>query len=238
MYSINSIPLYILSFTFLLHSVIGADPLYHICSSNSVNYTSGSPFDNNLNTLFNQLSVKVPPTGYGLSSVGSKVGDTVHGLALCRGDVSNADCKTCINSAIKEIENVCPSNKAAIIWYDDCLLKYSDVNFFGTIDTQNKFYLYNTQNVNDTASFNLSVKELLSDLSAIASQSQRLYAAGEMSLLRGLVQCTRDLSSSQCKKCLDDAITELPSCCDGKRGGRVVGGSCNFRYELYPFFSL
>ncbi|PIA54267.1 hypothetical protein AQUCO_00900663v1 [Aquilegia coerulea] len=223
MYSINSIPVCILSFTLLLHCVIGADPLYHICSSNSLNYTSGSPFDNNLNILFNQLNVKVE--------------DTVHGLALCRGDISNADCKSCVNSASKEIKNVCPNNKAAIIWYDNCLLKYSDVNFFGTIDTQNKFYLYNTQNVNDTT-FNGSVQELLSDLSAIASQSPRLFATGETSLLQGLVQCTRDLSSSQCKKCLDDAITELPSCCDGKRGGRVVGGSCNFRYELYPFFNL
>ncbi|KAK8594927.1 hypothetical protein V6N13_015838 [Hibiscus sabdariffa] len=55
--------------------------------------------------------------------------------------------------------------------------------------------------------------------------------------LYGLTQCTRDLSASDCKKCLDGIIGELPSCCDGKQGGRVVGGSCNFRYEIYPFLN-
>ena len=58
-----------------------------------------------------------------------------------------------------------------------------------------------------------------------------MYAVGELELeeskkLYGLTQCSRDLSSSDYKKCLDDSVSELPSCCDGK-GGRVVGGSCN-----------
>ncbi|KAL8222739.1 hypothetical protein R6Q57_020140 [Mikania cordata] len=44
-----------------------------------------------------------------------------------------------------------------------------------------------------------------------------------------------DLSSGACKTFLDDAINILPSCCDGKEGGRVVGGSCNIRYEIYSF---
>ncbi|KAI3868641.1 hypothetical protein MKX03_013151 [Papaver bracteatum] len=72
----------------------------------------------------------------------------------------------------------------------------------------------------------------------------KLFATGEMALrgysdekLYGLVQCSRDLSSSDCKKCLDDAVSHLPNCCDGKRGGRVIGGSCNIRYELYTLFS-
>ncbi|KAK3028439.1 hypothetical protein RJ639_039031 [Escallonia herrerae] len=57
---------------------------------------------------------------------------------------------------------------------------------------------------------------------------------GESKKLYGLVQCTRDLSSVDCKKCVDGAISELPSCCDGKEGGRVVGGSCNDLIREYP----
>ncbi|CBI28971.3 unnamed protein product, partial [Vitis vinifera] len=73
-----------------------------------------------------------------------------------------------------------------------------------------------------------------------AFNAMKMYATGELELeesekLYGLTQCTRDLSSSDCKKCLDDAISKLPNCCDGKEGGRVVGGSCNIRYEIYPF---
>lgn len=43
------------------------------------------------------------------------------------------------------------------------------------------------------------------------------------------------LSSVDCENFLDDAISEIPNCCDGKKGGRVVGGSCNVRYEIYLF---
>uniref|UniRef100_A0A7N2MVE3 Gnk2-homologous domain-containing protein n=1 Tax=Quercus lobata TaxID=97700 RepID=A0A7N2MVE3_QUELO len=64
------------------------------------------------------------------------------------------------------------------------------------------------------------------------------YAVGGSYKLYGLVQCTRDLSSNDCFKCLDGMIGELPDCCNGKVGGRVATGSCNIRNEVYPFFSF
>ncbi|KAB2603226.1 cysteine-rich repeat secretory protein 38-like [Pyrus ussuriensis x Pyrus communis] len=120
----------------------------------------------------------------------------------------------------------CPSRKGAIIWYDHCLLKYSDVSFFGQIDTNNRFYLYNVQEVENGTVFNKKVKELLSEV-----------PLDTFTTLYGLAQCTRDLSGVDCKKCLDSAIGELPNCCNAKRGGRAVGGSCNVRFELYPIVS-
>ncbi|KAA8524571.1 hypothetical protein F0562_010994 [Nyssa sinensis] len=214
------------------------DPLFHFCFGQD-NYTETSPYGSNLNALINLLYAKVPPTGFGLGSVGQDQ-NRVNGLALCRGDVSSTDCRTCVIDASKEIRERCPCKKGAIIWYDNCLFKYSDVEFFGKIDNSNKFYMFNIQNVNDPTPFNQKTKDLLSDLASKAYVSPVLYATGELELedsktLYGLVQCTRDLSSADCKKCLDGAISELPSCCDGKQGGRVVGGSCNFRYEIYPF---
>ncbi|KAI3879025.1 hypothetical protein MKX03_019382 [Papaver bracteatum] len=52
----------------------------------------------------------------------------------------------------------------------------------------------------------------------------------------GLVECTPDISSGSCNRCLSGAISDIPNCCDGKQGGRVIRPSCNIRYELYPFF--
>ena len=102
--------------------------------------------------------------------------------------------------------------------------------------------MLNVKDVKDPESFNPKVKELLSGLSFEASRTSKLYSTGELELaasgpdskLYGLAQCPRDLNGMDCKKCLDDAISELPKCCSGKRGGRTVGGSCNVRYELYP----
>ena len=113
----------------------------------------------------------------------------------------------------------------------------------GQIDNENWFYLLNVHNVSEPTIFNQKTRELLSQLAKDASFSVKKYAAGELNLglgestkLYGLAQCTWDLSTIECFQCLEDAIDQLPSCCDGKRG-RVVGGSCNIRYEIYPFVS-
>ncbi|XP_038705041.1 cysteine-rich repeat secretory protein 38-like [Tripterygium wilfordii] len=238
MYCTKSIPLLILLFFLNLHVATAAKPLYNICFSQD-NYTNNGPYRNNLDVLLSFLAIKAPPTGFGLGWFG-EAQNYVSGLALCRGDVSSPDCKTCIDDAGKELLQRCPNKKGAIIWYDYCLLKYSNVNFFGKIDDDNKFYLLNVNDVEgDPEVFYEKVKELLSGLASKAQGSQKLYATGDLELqkfkkLYGLAQCTRDLSSVDCKKCLDDAIRDLPGCCFGKRGGRTVGGSCNVRYELYP----
>ena len=113
------------------------------------------------------------------------------------------------------------------------------MDFFGQVDHQ-KFYSFNEKNVSNPASFNQKTRELLSRLAEEAFVAPNMYATGEVDLedskkLYGLVQCTRDLSTIDCKQCLDDAVSEVPNCCDGKEGGRVATGSCNIRYETYPF---
>ena len=227
-----------LLFSLSLHAVYCADPLYHVWFSQE-NYTADSPYGTNLNDLLNLLSTEVPSEGFGLNSTGQGQAQA-NGLALCRGDVSETDCETCVIDAGKELGDRCPYKKGAIIWYDNCLLKYSNIDFFGEIDNENKFYLLNVEDVENPTSFNPKVNDLLSRLSNEAYANPKFYATGDLNLdssskLYGLAQCTRDLSGLDCKNCLDTAISELPNCCDGKRGGRVVGGSCNVRYELYPF---
>lgn len=120
-------------------------------------------------------------------------------------------------------------------------MKYSDEEFFGQIDNSNKFYLSNGYQAKDPKSFIPKVNELLSTLSKEASTASEFYATGERDLgegpdskLYGLAQCTRDLKGVDCKKCLDNAISEFQNCCSGERGVRVYGGSCYIRFELYP----
>ncbi|KAJ8749256.1 hypothetical protein K2173_018735 [Erythroxylum novogranatense] len=207
---------------FRLRGTVSSSPLFHFCFSEG-NYTAHTPYGFNLNNLLNSLSKTTPPTGFSLGSNG-KGQYRVNGLALCRGDIRQR----------------CPTNKGAAIWYDYCLLKFSNLEFFGEIDNQYRFYMWNVQEVSNPAEFNAKVKYLLNAVSRKAYASPKLYATGELEIgasqkLYGLAQCSRDLSSANCQSCLDRAISELPNCCDAKRGGRVVGASCNFRYELYPF---
>ncbi|XP_039009172.1 cysteine-rich repeat secretory protein 38-like [Hibiscus syriacus] len=208
--------------------------------SNSGNFAANSPYAVNLNDLLNYLTSQTPQTRFANASFGQPP-DRVYGLALCRGDMSSQDCETCVREAASEIQNRCPNNKGAIIWYYDCLVKYSNTDFFGQIDTQNKFYIQNPNNAANPTAFNLQTEGLLKQLTYQASRNSTLYAAGELQVyglqrVYGLTQCTRDLSPSDCKKCLEDLISEyLPLCCNGREGGRLYSGSCLAQYEVFRF---
>ncbi|GAB4842813.1 hypothetical protein Ancab_012792 [Ancistrocladus abbreviatus] len=230
--------LLLLCFGLLLQGALGDDHLFHFCSSDGT-FTNGSSYADNLCTLENSLNYTTPWLGFGIGAVG--VQDPAYGLALCRGDVDVDDCRTCVVKAITETRNLCPNNKGAIIWYDYCLLKYLDQDFFGKIDDQNKFNLFSGAVASNPNSFNEKTKSFLTQLSQNASATGRYYATGLSGVvdgstrLYGLAQCTWDLSSENCMQCLSEIISELPSCCNGKLGARVFYGSCYIRFETYNF---
>ncbi|KAK9936138.1 hypothetical protein M0R45_012999 [Rubus argutus] len=55
--------------------------------------------------------------------------------------------------------------------------------------------------------------------------------------LYSLGQCTQDLSSLDCNRCLRKAIAQVPDCCSDTTGVRILSPSCNIRFDLYPFYS-
>ncbi|KAK8524819.1 hypothetical protein V6N13_015822 [Hibiscus sabdariffa] len=231
---------YQLTLAFLVRKAFGASNC-----SNSGNFAANDPYGANLMELFTTLSNQTPPTLFGQASVGQPP-DQVHGLALCAAYMSSSNCQTCVQKAVNEIQNSCPNKKSAIVWnnwYGDCLLKYSNVQFFGQVDNQNKIFYQNPNTAGNPVAFAMQTNGLLLQLSNQSSARPALYAAGELQVyglqkVYGLAQCTRDLAGSDCKKCLDDLIaTVLPTCCAGKEGGRVLSGSCLLQFENFVFIS-
>lgn len=122
------------------------------------------------------------------------------------------------------------------------MLRYSDRNIFHTNKTEPFDTDWNDGKATDK-DFNRNVRCLLDKLqAAAASSSDRKIATGNFSVTQsttfGMVQCTPDLTTQECKDCLDEAFGKLPECCTNKIRGRVVMPSCNVRYEtgLTPFF--
>lgn len=186
------------------------------------------------------LLQEAPIIGFGLRSIGHGDG-RAFGLAMCRGDIPSSACTACIHEANEHILHRCHFKKEATVWRDHCLVRYADREFFGEIDDGQKICVTDNRNVSKIRVLDTKVEELMERLVKRAYLSPLLFATEEMELggegrLFGLVQCTRDLSGGDCKSCLNAAIAELPSCCHGGRGGSVIGGSCNLRYELYPFY--
>lgn len=190
----------------------------------------------------NYLKYEMSAKGFVLGSKGQG-NDQVHGLALCSIGLSAKECRACLSDAGNEIHQKCPYSKIAIMWYKKCLLKYSNKIFFGQIYNQKTFYVPSSENVSELVLFDMGKIYLLSNVSKMACQDSRMAATGELQLdgsttLYGLAQCTRDLSSYDCGKCLDGAISLLQSCCQRQEGARVSTESCSIRYEIYKFFNM
>ncbi|RVW86336.1 Cysteine-rich receptor-like protein kinase 10 [Vitis vinifera] len=63
-----------------------------------------------------------------------------------RGDVNATTCQNCVRTASQEVQQQCQSNRTAIIWYDECKLRYSSENFFRIAATSPYFLLWKTRN--------------------------------------------------------------------------------------------
>ncbi|KAK7828875.1 cysteine-rich receptor-like protein kinase 29 [Quercus suber] len=214
--------------------------LYQFCLNNG-NYTSNSTYKANLYHLLS--SDTEIDYGFYNSSYGQNP-DKVYAIGLCRGDAKPDVCRSCLNNATKLLTQLCPNQKEAIGWYDYCMLRYSLRNIFGIMENSPSFYMWNYNNVSaNLDKFNQDLRTLLDGLrvQAVAGGSLRKFAeanatAPNFQTLYALVQCTPDLYQQDCSDCLTGAFGDIPSCCDGKQGGRVVRPSCNFRYEVYRFY--
>ncbi|XP_078432693.1 cysteine-rich receptor-like protein kinase 10 isoform X2 [Wolffia australiana] len=216
-----------------------SQPIYSLCDR-SRNFTASSPFQANLDRLIGSLIASTPSTGFANNTIGDAP-DVIYGLAVCRGDLGFDHCRNCLSNATNDAKSSCPGNKGGTVFYADCLLRYSDVNFLGR-STYTQWWIANGNNVTTTPVplFNRLLGGLLNNLTAQAATSSRRFAADSVVLndfqrVYALVQCTGDLSPRACSDCLKDEIGTIPTCCNGKRGARVYGGSCFIRYEIYPF---
>ncbi|KAK6932400.1 Gnk2-homologous domain [Dillenia turbinata] len=208
----------------LLHlvaiSISQPDFLYSKCMDDYGNYTSNSTCKQNLDkALSNSYG-----NGYRFFnvSVGENIAK-VNAIALCRGDVELASCRSCQNNSNYKLRLVFTNRKEAFGGDDNCMSSND------------------TSNVNG---FNQELGSLLNKLKnqAASGGSLRKYATGNASFgnfqtIYGLVQCTPDLTEIDCSNCVDSAKENIQACCGGKEGGRVIYPSCYIRYETCKFYN-
>lgn len=216
--------------------------LFHICP-NTTTFTRNSTYLTNLRTVLSSLSS--PNAAYASRFDNATAGDDnnrVYGVFLCRGDVSAEICRDCVAFAAKETLQRCPREKE--IWYDECMVRYSNQSIVGKMRVMPAAFLSNTQNITESqlSRFNESLAALLIDVTVKAASSSIKFATEKANFtvfqtIYSLVQCTPDLTNLDSESCLRQTINWLPLCCDRRIGGRVIASSCSFRYELYPFYN-
>ncbi|KAL9259858.1 Cysteine-rich receptor-like protein [Drosera capensis] len=228
----------------MIHTTKSDIPPYIGC--NNTNTSTTSAYKANLNTVFSSLASNANhQDGFYNTTAGSITGGSdVNGLFLCRGDVSVTDCETCVKTGVGFLEKNCSNTTDTTIWYDHCMVRFSDKQLFGQLDASVAVMVWNTQNITvNMTGFEAVAAATLTDLQQTAANggSSKKFATKE-ALVGGsqpvyaLEQCTPDLAVSDCSQCLAEATQTLLGCCSGRQGARVLSPSCNIRYEIYEFY--
>lgn len=213
-------------------------------SCSDTQFTDETSYSRNLNHLLKYLIKNITvDSGFTEVTLGTSP-NAVHGMALCRGDLTPTQCQECVNGAVNDAAWECPASRSVALWYDECQIRYSDEPFSATLTQQvaNPFY-YALAKLPERRLFRLRIERLLRGLQSRAAygKNSNMFAASSTEYvdshnLYGLVQCTRDLSGEQCSKCLDAPITQVV-CCQESNDLTFLGGSCYLRYSLKMFYN-
>ncbi|XP_022729772.1 cysteine-rich repeat secretory protein 38-like [Durio zibethinus] len=119
--------LFYLVLPFLATLTLTADQYFQDrCISAAGNYTTNSTYQANLNNLFFQLT-SLTEFNYGFYNLSAGEYTTkVNAIALCRGDINQADCNGCLNDTISELRQRCPFYKEVVGWSEFCMLRYAN----------------------------------------------------------------------------------------------------------------
>ncbi|XP_020966866.1 putative receptor-like protein kinase At4g00960 isoform X2 [Arachis ipaensis] len=219
----------------------------HYCP-NTTTYSPNSIYQTTLNQLLSWLTSNssTAKNGYYNTTIGANTpNNTIYGSFLCRGDLTTTACHDCVSAAAKKVlqPDFCPVGKESVIWFAECMVRYSDQPFFSVAAEVPVYSLSNTGNVPDESHFMTVLGDTMNSAAEQAAKggADKKFGTKEANIssfqtLYTLAQCTPDLSEFGCQKCLKIGTGQLPSCCDGKLGGRVLIPSCNVRFELYPFY--
>ncbi|KAF8030044.1 hypothetical protein BT93_E2463 [Corymbia citriodora subsp. variegata] len=218
---------------------------HEVCATTG-NFTANSTYQTTLTTLLSSISTTNSLfLTYGFfndSSAVSGASQTLYVIGSCLGDLTSESCRTCLDGSASDIRNLCPLQKAAVLYNENCTVRYSNASIFGTVATDPDYQLFNVNNVTSPDTYNAALRTLLDNLrgEAASGGSLRKYATGNTSAgfdtIYAMTQCTPDLTEQQCSDCLVIVIGRLTNCCAGKLGVRIMAPSCRFRYETNDQF--
>ncbi|KAL0727224.1 hypothetical protein Bca4012_023317 [Brassica carinata] len=215
--------------------------VYHDCP-NTTTYARNSTYSTNLRTILSSLSSPNASYTTGFQTAASgQAPDRVTGLFLCRGDLSPEVCRSCVVFSVNDSLTRCPNEREAVLYYDECMLRYSHRTILSTLSRNGEAVFRNDTTIpsNQSERFGNVLMSTLSQAVADAVTSPRKFDArkAEYTAARNvylLVQCTPDLTNQDCSTCLQVSINQLPL---DKVGGRFILPSCNSRFETYPFYN-
>ncbi|KAK9706477.1 hypothetical protein RND81_07G128100 [Saponaria officinalis] len=167
----------------------------------------------------------------------------VYGLFQCRNDISLDVCNACVKDGTREIIHKCHSIGEAVIWYEECMLRYSNRNIFSLSETSPLVDKWRTDDVSDNEEFDELLVSSMNKVIDKASSSMPHFASSETNItlleqFYSFAQCTPDINNIGCNSCLKKAYSEIRKCCNASIAAMVFMPSCQLRYDIKPFLKV
>lgn len=216
-------------------------------------YPRNSPYETNLNNLLSTLATNVSRTendGF----VQYRQGDSnpAYGLAWCRADLNRTECRECVELGSTEVTRQCPRAWQAILWKEQCMLRYSNRSFFGILQVEPNNLQFNRNDFegDDSEAWIAFVRETLNTVISMATAASDgphhdnntyNYATHEEvfgptnTVWNTLAHCTPDLTKANCTTCLNYGLSMVRTI-PLALGGIALTPSCTLRYEGYEFY--
>ncbi|CAM0870780.1 unnamed protein product [Alopecurus aequalis] len=217
------------------------------CDSTSGNYSAGSAYEANLLNLILDLrqNASLSRSRFASGAGGASPDDTVYGLVLCRGDVTNSECFDCGTAAWERAGTACGRPiKDVMLCYNACYVRISDTDFLASTNNSGEIPLHSGVGIgsSDVAGYDRAVTGILNaTVQYAAENSTELFATGEwvgsdpgFSHIFTAAQCAGDLSRAQCRSCLQDLLGGWWTTFRFNRaetGSRVAASRCTLRAE-------
>ncbi|CAN6808927.1 unnamed protein product, partial [Brassica oleracea] len=212
---------------------------------------SNSSYAQNRRNLFSTLANKVLTNGGVYNASLSQYPNKVYALGLCARGFKPKACLSCLERLTLETQRDCPNIMDSFVWGSDdedrvsCLVRSSNhslgtsslvllpdqiepsINM--TLFMQQWEYTVNNTLVAATKANTSSVHKYYSAVKAEFTAFPNVYM---------LTQCTPDITSQDCKQCLEACLKYFREQFRGRTGGMVSLPSCFFRWDLFSFHGV
>lgn len=203
---------------------------------NSSNYTSGSMYERNLNTIVPSLYTNEVWRQTFYEATYGDDHNTIYVYFQC---MSEADCRQCLFFSIGQIFNSCPKRKQATVLNYYCILRYSNQSFLSHPDNTVRLRGGFPSPLPPTKAIVEEIGALIKDASASSSRirTRVTRVSNPQIRLHGMAQCTRDLSANDCYTCLLGMARVIERNPFGLER-HIYSLSCNIKYDDHPFYDL
>ncbi|XP_018455030.1 putative cysteine-rich receptor-like protein kinase 39 [Raphanus sativus] len=205
-------------------------------------------------SLFSTLASKVVANGGFYNASLGKNPNRVHALVLCARGYEQQACISCVEKVTQEIQSGCSNQMNSFNWDNDdgdhvsCLVRSSNQSTFKNFQLVPAVIYPSPLSIEPSKDLTLFSKQweamvnrtVQAAMEAETSSILKYYSAVEAEFTEFpsvymLMQCTPDITSQECKICLEKSGTYFKKQFWGRQGGEVSRPSCVFRWDLYAF---